>query len=482
MVPCCPSEPGRAVYLPSMVCSWPLPGPLKEKAAPTLNRTTRHAKGPPLGILSVMQSTQAISLTPELLLDAIQDGVSILDRDLTIIKVNRWMEDKYPSMMPLAGKKCYAAYHNRLFPCPWCPCLPAMERDEPNSEVVPFSSGCGKQAGMLHITATPMRDESGAIVGVIEHVKDITPHRKIEEELQHNEQLSQTVLETTTEGFWLIDPQTMQTKLVNPALCAMLGYRAEEMLGRPPLSFVDEENARIFLAQTAQISTSKHRCYEITLRKKNGGPLPVIMHASTLWDSEGQASEAFAFVTDITERKQLEERISHLAQHDSLTGLPNRHLLLDRLGFIITSAQRQQTRPGVMFVDLDGFKEINDRFGHACGDLLMQQVASRLKSTTRASDTTGRLGGDEFIVILADVAETAAIRTIADKIITALAAPYRIDGQEIRIGASIGIARYPQDGTSSRILLQKADGAMYEAKRAGKNRCHFASPAEDDGD
>jgi diguanylate cyclase (GGDEF)-like protein/PAS domain S-box-containing protein len=176
---------------------------------------------------------------------------------------------------------------------------------------------------------------------------------------------------------------------------------------------------------------------------------------------------------EIAERKLAEERIRHMAQHDTLTGLPNRALLHDRLEQALAQARRHGHRVAVMFLDLDRFKSINDTLGHEVGDILLQEVAHRLRGVVRAADTVGRLGGDEFVVVLHEVADSAAAAQVAEKIVTAFMPPVCIGAHELRASTSIGIALYPDSNVEAHALLKHADTAMYQAKHGGRNRFHF---------
>ena len=176
---------------------------------------------------------------------------------------------------------------------------------------------------------------------------------------------------------------------------------------------------------------------------------------------------------EIAERKLAEERVRHMAQHDALTGLPNRALLHDRLEQALAQARRHDHRVAVMFLDLDRFKAINDSLGHEVGDELLREVAHRLRGVVRAADTVGRLGGDEFVVVLHEVADAAAAAHVAEKIVAAFAAPVRVGPHELRASTSVGIALYPDDGDAAHDLVRRADAAMYRAKHGGRDRYHF---------
>lgn len=176
---------------------------------------------------------------------------------------------------------------------------------------------------------------------------------------------------------------------------------------------------------------------------------------------------------EIAERKLAEERIRHMAQHDSLTGLPNRALLHDRLEQALAQARRHDHRVAVLFLDLDRFKAINDTLGHEVGDALLREVARRLRAAVRAADTVGRLGGDEFVVVLHEVADAEAVAHVAEKIVTAFATPMQAGPHELSASTSIGVALFPEHADEAHALVKCADMAMYLAKRDGRNRYHF---------
>lgn len=181
---------------------------------------------------------------------------------------------------------------------------------------------------------------------------------------------------------------------------------------------------------------------------------------------------------DITERKLAEEQVRQLAYYDALTGLPNRRLLLERLDHALVQAKRFSRSLAVMFLDLDNFKKINDSLGHEAGDLLLKEVATRLAAGIRSGDTVARQGGDEFIIVLSEIADPHDASLVAEKVLSQLAGvPVSLAGQDISISTSIGIAVYPIAGTDSMLeLMKKADSAMYDAKHAGRNRyCFYGS-------
>ena len=179
---------------------------------------------------------------------------------------------------------------------------------------------------------------------------------------------------------------------------------------------------------------------------------------------EAAISEREVFLAELESAHKMGEELRGLAYHDALTGLPNRSLLYDRLGLAITQAHRQESHLALLFLDLDGFKNVNDSLGHASGDRVLVELATRVRSSVRAGDTVARFGGDEFIVLLASVTGAQDAAHVAAKVLVAVQAPYRLDGHEVSVAASVGVGVYPIDGTSPDELVRSADAAMYRDK------------------
>ncbi|MGI8968063.1 MAG: putative bifunctional diguanylate cyclase/phosphodiesterase [Chloroflexota bacterium] len=252
---------------------------------------------------------------------------------------------------------------------------------------------------------------------------------------------------------------------VNNTLCAMLGYTEAELLTRAFTEITHPDDAHIDWALFEDLRRGKLDQYQIDKRyvHKDGTPIWVRITTCFLSERVNGVLLNVGMVEDITERKHFEEQLEYQATHDALTDLPNRALLQDRLRELVSSAPRA-VPGGLLLMDLDGFKMINDTFGHHNGDSLLQQVAMRLQGALRDSDTVSRLGGDEFAVLLPMTDEHGARRAV-EKIEEALAGCYFIEGNRVEIRASIGIALYPHHGADGSVLLRRADAAMYEAKR-----------------
>jgi diguanylate cyclase (GGDEF)-like protein/PAS domain S-box-containing protein len=211
---------------------------------------------------------------------------------------------------------------------------------------------------------------------------------------------------------------------------------------------------------------------------RDGRPAGTILgYAAPLFDERGRPRGAIGVALDITERKRAEQEVRRLAYHDGLTDLPNRLLFRDRLGLAMAQAHRQGQRLAVLFIDLDRFKVINDSLGHSLGDRLLQAVAGRLRGCLREGDTVARLGGDEFTLLLPGTADVVAAVRVAEKVLDVLRQPFDLDGLELFLTGSIGVALYPDDGTDAETLVKNADTAMYRAKEEGKDTCRLYAPA-----
>jgi diguanylate cyclase (GGDEF)-like protein/PAS domain S-box-containing protein len=243
----------------------------------------------------------------------------------------------------------------------------------------------------------------------------------------------------------------------------LFGYSELEAVGRHILFLYADEDSEVqdnFLAEGG-------RLMEVRRRKKNGELFWASMSLSPLRDMEERQVGLIAYLTDITERKLAEERLHHLAYYDDLTGLPNRTLLAKLVDQALTVAQRNDENGGVLFINLNRFKAINDTLGRQQGDELLKQVAQRFRGTLREQDVVARLSGDEFAVALFDIRQHFEATTVAQKLLQSLAEPFIIDGNDLRVGASIGVSVYPQDGDDAEALLRLADIAMARAKQGG---------------
>jgi diguanylate cyclase (GGDEF)-like protein/PAS domain S-box-containing protein len=263
---------------------------------------------------------------------------------------------------------------------------------------------------------------------------------------------------------------------VNRRACEALGYTREELLS---LSMTDVEAVLLpegIAGLWRRLASGEPVTTEGAHRRKDGTAFPVEIRVGFLGEVAGRWL-ALSIARDITERKALEERLSHRALHDPLTGLPNRALLMDRLEHAVARAHRRKTPMPVLFLDLDDFKSVNDASGHECGDRLLEEVGRRLDSGARSSDTAARLGGDEFVVLLEDIEDEREASLVADRMRKVLEVPFEVGRRGLAVTASIGVAVGPSSGGYPRELLRNADLAMYRAKKSGKNRHEVHAPA-----
>lgn len=295
--------------------------------------------------------------------------------------------------------------------------------------------------------------------------------RTAEEIARANSQLllNARMLESTQEGIFITDAANRFT-MVNKAFCQITGYSEDELLGAEPRMLHSGRQDPTFYAALWQALHSAGLWQgEIWDRRKSGEVFPAWLSITKVQDQH------VAIFTDITSRKEYESRIEHIAHHDILTDLPNRLLLSDRIGMAIARANREKQQVGVIFMDLDRFKLVNDSLGHEIGDLLLKEVAQRFVGALRASDTVSRVGGDEFIALLPDLKDAEDAARAAAKIIDAVSRPYQLAGHEVMVTTSAGIALYPENGADGAELIRLADVAMMDAKQTGRNRYHFFS-------
>jgi diguanylate cyclase (GGDEF)-like protein/PAS domain S-box-containing protein len=266
---------------------------------------------------------------------------------------------------------------------------------------------------------------------------------------------------------------------VNAVAEALTGWSYQAAVGRPLAEVfrVVNVDSREVAQDLLQLAIRENRAVSLTpncvLVRHDGSETPIEDSAAPIHDRRGTVSGAVIVFRDVTAARELSLKMSHLAQHDGLTDLPNRILLNDRLGQAIAMALRHRTKLAVLYVDIDRFKHVNDSVGHTAGDRLLQSVATRLLECVRSSDTVSRLGGDEFAILLCDVASAEDAAGAVEKILLALGRPHGVDELEVHVSASIGISVYPEDGTTGEALLKNADAAMYRAKECGRNNYQF---------
>lgn len=298
-------------------------------------------------------------------------------------------------------------------------------------------------------------------------------HTNLRAAQQHTER----IIESMADAVIVTDSHGNITKS-NRAASDLLGYEPEEFIGRRALSCLASDQEQTLHAITdTLVSDGNMRAIDTVLIAKDKRRVPVSISGALLYET-GSLSSGMVFVAkDITTLKQAQAHLNYLANHDNLTGLPNRLLLEDRLQQALARINWRNSHVAVMFLDLDRFKNVNDTLGHGAGDHLLKVVASRLKHNVREGDTVARLGGDEFVIILNDIAMIEDIESIARKVISALRETIELEGNPYTATTSIGISYAPAHGTDSASLLKHADTAMYQAKRAGRNTYQIYDPS-----
>jgi diguanylate cyclase (GGDEF)-like protein/PAS domain S-box-containing protein len=267
-----------------------------------------------------------------------------------------------------------------------------------------------------------------------------------------------------------------QVEYINPAFSEISGLKPDDILGRPASFLKAGLHDEVFYQKMWQaLDQDGHWSGEVWDQKADGSTYPQWLWLSAVTDRQGKVTHYAGIFNDLSERKEQEERIQYLAHHDTLTGLPNRSLMIERLRVALLHAEREGHQMAVLFIDLDRFKLINDSLGHSVGDGLLQTVAERLKRAVRASDTVSRLGGDEFIVTLYKIRSVDEARGMAENILGVLAPTARVEGNELAITPSIGVAIYPDHGLDADELIRNADVAMYHAKGQGRNNYQLFS-------
>ena len=327
---------------------------------------------------------------------------------------------------------------------------------------------------VLSLNATPLRNARGAIVGVTGTATDITELKAKEHELSEALGEQRLIFDAVSEGLALVRNRVVQK--CNAKFAELLGYAPGELAGQPTLTFYADPAEWDYVGRQSRAAMGQGRVYEseLLVRRKDGSTFWCELRGRAI-DPDSVEEGSIWVMFDISARKEREQRIQHLADHDALTGLLNRRLLEDRLQQSITLARRNDALVAVMLIDLDGFKAVNDQFGHLMGDYALRTVARRLRECVRESDTVARLGGDEFVVLLSGQRVPEDSSLVAEKILSGLTEPVAAGGRRFEIGASIGISIYPRDGTTPEALLKHADAAMYRVKEAGKNRYQYYS-------
>ncbi|GAB3423682.1 EAL domain-containing protein [Massilia agilis] len=412
----------------------------------------------------------------EQVIDGMPAGLVVLGRDLRVLSINRTMadmlgvpDDALEGQPPLASLLGCSDLEQRA--------LAVLEHGTPLDHVLCTIDGGAD--GVRYLEFNIRRTEEGGAALLLLIGQDITFRRRARLRLQESEEYFRLTFTQAAVGMAHIarDGRLMR---VNRKLRDILGYGEAELLQQNWIAITHPEDAGEDAALMTRLAEGRIGEYTREKRfvRRDGRALWVASSMSVMRDAAG-TQRFIAVVEDISRRKQAEEALLRMANHDALTGLPNRVLLQDRLAQAIAHAQRSQRQVGVVFVDLDRFKLINDSLGHDAGDQLIVEIAQRLSGSLRESDTVARQGGDEFVVVLADLGGEDDAAKVATKLLASLFQPLTLAGQEVFPTGSMGIAMYPRDGQDSQALLKSADSAMYRAKALGGNHFRFYNPSLD---
>jgi diguanylate cyclase (GGDEF)-like protein/PAS domain S-box-containing protein len=322
------------------------------------------------------------------------------------------------------------------------------------------------------MSATAIQDNNGQFLKSRSVVYDITELKNTQKMLHQITLEQQAMLNNDLVG--IVKLYDRKIIWVNKAMERMFGYSTEEMLGQLTRIFYLDDAAYQALGKACYPILSAHGIYrtQIEMLRKNGEKIWIDLNGVEL---AGDDNASVWMLSDITALKKYQQKIEQIAYHDILTGLPNRLLIADRLTQALAQAKRTQQQLAVCYIDLDGFKPINDKFGHLAGDKVLIEIARRMLTAVRAHDTVGRLGGDEFVLLLTNLEKTDEYQTILERFIQTVNQPISLGKSSVSVGASIGVTVFPRDNNDSDILLRHADQAMYHAKQSGRNRvCLFS--------
>jgi diguanylate cyclase (GGDEF)-like protein/PAS domain S-box-containing protein len=318
-------------------------------------------------------------------------------------------------------------------------------------------------------------DDNGTITGIVGAAFDITSRKETESALRQAEERYRTIFMHALDGIFTCTPQGLLLE-ANPAFARMFGYESREtLLETAPsvrslwVSSQTHDEVMGLLCNRQQLTAQRAE-----MLRRNGEHFWAEINCQAFYDMQGEVTRVEGVISDVTHHMMQERELRTQASTDKLTGLMNRYGFDEAFERLLAQAQRSSRKVGVAFIDLDGFKEINDRFGHDTGDMLLKEVARRLQQRVRETDITARPGGDEFAVLLWDVGGTEDLRRLGESLLDALRPPYRCDANVCTLTASIGLSLYPDHGLTAGTLLRQADQAMYAVKNAGKNAVRLA--------
>ncbi|MEO7106034.1 MAG: PAS domain S-box protein, partial [Rhodoferax sp.] len=327
----------------------------------------------------------------------------------------------------------------------------------------------------VSVTISPIHDRWGKVIGASKIARDITAQKLAEAQLR----LTSKVFTATSEGILITNAEGLIVD-VNAAFTHITGFGRDDILGKDPLTFRSGRQSHTVF-RTMRCALMRHGEWrgEVWSRRKDGEAFSVLLTVSRVCEAKGSITNYVALFSDITPLKLHQERLEHGAHFDALTNLPNRLLLSDRLQQAMVNCQRHDQMLAVLYLDIDGFKSINDTFGHNTGDQMLVAISHQMRDALREGDTLARMGGDEFVMVLTALHNIDDCMHLVNRLLVACARPVSIAGTQHTVTASMGVTLYPNDDVDAEQLLRNADFAMYEAKRSGKNRFHLFDAVQD---
>ena len=417
------------------------------------------------------------------LVENIELGISLVTADHRIVMINPAMARLFHKPADqFVGRQCFMEFEKTVEACPHCPGTLALASGHPETVVTEGRRDDGSFAA--RIQAFPLLGPEGHFDRFIEVVENITEKRRTEQALLESERRFRSLFLNASIGLAIVDPRGRYLE-VNPAFCAFLGYSEAELrqMTVEEVTLQDEKESTCEILRSAIAGEVTRFSIEKAYRHKSGAAVWGRVNSVWIADENGNPAYGIGLVEDVTQRKQTENELlarqkdlDHLAYHDSLTGLPNRLLLQDRLQHALAKARRAGSKVALIFLDLDRFKIINETFGHEVGDRILCEVARRLQSLVRECDTLTRFGGDEFIVVLEELPEPKIAGQFARQILDTLSAAIEVKEANFHLGGSIGISLFPHNGGDVETLLKCGEVAMYRAKEKGRNTYQFYAP------
>ncbi len=397
------------------------------------------------------------------------------DADFRFVDMSKGVQSTGIPADSFIGKQRWDFAWNNMTKEDWAEHRAQLERHEPFHDLQLRSRDARGEGVTISVSGKPVFDEHGAFTGYRGIGRNITQRKRTKRSLREVAERFRSLTELSSDWYWEMD-DNLRFTYVSEGIRKVRGVAPESLIGKRRWESDhvggDEEMAR------HRATLEGHLPFKdfVLARRTSDGRITYVSHAGKpIFDDQGNFRGYRGVARDITAQVQAEEELARMAHYDALTSLPNRALLQGRLKRAMSRADRGKTLLAVMFLDLDQFKEINDSLGHAVGDAVLKEIAQRLESSLRATDTVARLGGDEFTILLEDVRSVEEISRIADKLLRAIAKRADVAGHEMHLSTSIGVTVYPLDNHDADALLRNADLAMYHAKQEGRNNVQFFS-------